>query len=216
MDPITIVLAVAGVAVGFGASTVTTKKKLGAASEQADKEVAKAKKEAAKVVDEARKEAAEVADQARKDEANRRKEVKEMEKRFGSDPYTWNWGDMHTLTLTNGTLGESGISLIEELFNRGPFRASGGSNIVNATGWSASESTPEAYTVNSYPSERAIYDLADLNNSIAVHTTGQSGHAYHPNYVDMTPLWAEIKYYPMWWNEQSVFNNAEGHLVLTP
>jgi len=82
MDPFTIVLAVVGVAIGFGASTVTTKKKLGAASEQADKEIAKAKKEASKLVDEARKEASTVAEQSRKDESTRRKELKEIEQRL--------------------------------------------------------------------------------------------------------------------------------------
>jgi len=142
--------------------------------------------------------------------------VDEMEKRFGRDTDNWNWGDMHTLTLTNGTLGGSGVPPIEALFNRGPFRTGGGSNIVNATGWDASEPAPDAYTTSSYPSERAIYDMANLNNSIAIHTTGQSGHAYHPHYDDMTPMWANIEYYPMWWNEQSVISDAEGHLVLKP
>lgn len=82
MDPITIVLALVGIAVGFGASTATTKKKLGAASEQAEKQLSKAKKEATKLVDEARAEAAAVADQARKDETVRRKEFKEIEQRL--------------------------------------------------------------------------------------------------------------------------------------
>ncbi len=82
MVPITIVLALAGIAVGFGASTVTTKKKLGSAEQQAQKELEKAKKEAAKLTDQARAEAATVADQARKDEVSRRKEFKEIEQRL--------------------------------------------------------------------------------------------------------------------------------------
>lgn len=82
MDPITIVLALAGIAAGFGASTVVTKKKLGSAEEQATKELAKAKKDATKLVDEARAEAASVAEQTRKDETARRKEFKEIEQRL--------------------------------------------------------------------------------------------------------------------------------------
>ena len=142
--------------------------------------------------------------------------VSELEDRFGQDTSKWNWGDMHTLILTNTTLGKSGISPIDALFNRGPFRTSGGDIIVNATGWDASMEIPIAYTVTSYPSERVIYDLSDFNNSIAIHTTGQSGHAYHSHYTDMTPLWADIEYYPMWWNLESITANTEGHLVLTP
>ena len=141
--------------------------------------------------------------------------VSDLEGRFGQDTSKWKWGDMHTLELTNSTLGASGVPPIEALFNRGPFRTSGGSLIVNATGWDASKNTPDAYMVSSYPSERVIYDFSDFNNSIAIHTSGQSGHAYHPHYVDMTPLWANIQYSPMWWNLDSVIEDAEGHLRLT-
>src|SRR3990167_7679299 len=82
MDPITIVLAVAGLAIGFGGATTLNKKKLGSAEENAKKELDKAKKEADKLVTEARDEAAKLADKARKDEQDRRKEVKDMEKRL--------------------------------------------------------------------------------------------------------------------------------------
>ena len=135
-----------------------------------------------------------------------------MEKELGSDPSKWNWGSLHGATFHNGTLGESGVPPIEALFNRGPFPTSGGSSIVNATSWRATE----GYETTSVPSMRAIYDFSDLNNSIAVHTTGQSGHSYHPHNIDMAPLWANIQYYPMWWNQEDVIKDAEGHLVLKP
>jgi len=63
---------------------------------------------------------------------------------------------------------------------------------------------------------RAIYDLSNLSNSVTVHTTGQSGHAYHPHYIDMANLWANNQYYAMLWDQQAVTSQAEGHLVLTP
>ena len=50
MDPITIVLAVAGIGVGFGANTALTKKKIGTAEERAEKEIKKAKSEAEKLL----------------------------------------------------------------------------------------------------------------------------------------------------------------------
>lgn len=82
MDPITIVLAVAGLALGFGANTVITKKKLGSAQNQAEKELARAKKEAEKALAEAREEANKIADQTRREEQTRRKEFKEIEQRL--------------------------------------------------------------------------------------------------------------------------------------
>lgn len=82
MDPITIVLAVAGLTVGYSASTVLTKRKLGSAQEQAEKSLEKARKEANKLLDSARTEAAQIADATRKEEKTRRHELKDLEQRL--------------------------------------------------------------------------------------------------------------------------------------
>jgi len=138
--------------------------------------------------------------------------VQELEDIFGKNPAGWNWGDMHAATFRNGTLGESGIGPIESLFNRGPFPTGGGEAIVNATGWSVID----GYETNWLPSMRMIVDLGDLANSVTVHTTGQSGHAYNKHYADMAPLWASLDYYRMMWDPDDVAANAEGHLRLVP
>ncbi len=75
-------LAVVGLAVGFGANTVVTKRRQGAAEDQAKKELSKAKKEADKLVDQAREEAAKAVEEARKEEQSRRRELKELEQRL--------------------------------------------------------------------------------------------------------------------------------------
>ena len=82
MDPITIILALVGVGIGFGASTVTTKRKIGSAEEAADKELKKAKKEAEKQLSEAREEASKISDEARREDQNRRREAKDIEQRL--------------------------------------------------------------------------------------------------------------------------------------
>lgn len=138
--------------------------------------------------------------------------VTEVEKTLGKDTSKWKWGDLHTATFRNGTLGESGVGLIEDLFNRGPFSTSGGKSIINATAWS----TIDGYGVTDVPSMRMIVDLGDLNNSLTVHTTGQSGHAYNKHYDDMSPLWANVKYYSMLWTQEKVIKETEGHLKLIP
>ena len=138
--------------------------------------------------------------------------VDELEGTLGNDPDKWNWGGLHGAIFRNSPLGETGIGLIDSLFNRGPFATGGGPSIVNATSWNS----VEGYEVTNLPSMRAIYDFSDFSKSLTVHTTGQSGHAYHPHYDDMAPLWANIEYYPMLWNEQAIVENAEGHLILTP
>ncbi len=138
--------------------------------------------------------------------------VAELEGILGKDPSQWKWGELHASTFRNGTLGESGVGLIEALFNRGPFPTGGGESIVNATGWSVRD----GYETNWLPSMRMIVDLGNLDNSVTVHTTGQSGHAYHPHYIDMAELWTGIQYYPMWWDIESITADTEGHLKLQP
>lgn len=141
------------------------------------------------------------------------KSVAQMEEDYGKNPAQWpTWGDLHTSTFRNATLGKSGIAPIENLFNRGPFRTAGGEGLVNATGWTVGES----FQTDWLPSMRMIVDLGNLDNSLTVHTTGQSGHAYHPHYIDMADLWRNIQYYPMLWSEQSIVNQAKERLRLTP
>lgn len=82
MDPITIVLALFGIAAGYGVSTMATKRKLGSAELEAEKELAKATKEAEKLIQKARDEAHELAETARKDEKTRRNEYKDIESRL--------------------------------------------------------------------------------------------------------------------------------------
>jgi penicillin amidase len=136
-----------------------------------------------------------------------------LEDQYGKDPAKWpHWGELHTTTFENGTLGQSGVFLIEDLFNRGPFETGGGQSLVNATGWDLGT----GFFVDWLPSMRMIVDMGNLNNSLTVHTTGQSGHAYHPHYIDMATLWADVAYYPMWWDQESIIDDAERHLILKP
>ena len=82
MDPITIVLALAGLGAGYGASTVQAKRKLGTAEQQIEKELKKAKKESERQVAEAREEALRIAEEARREDKTRRNEFKDIETRL--------------------------------------------------------------------------------------------------------------------------------------
>jgi penicillin amidase len=132
---------------------------------------------------------------------------------LGANPEIWTWGALHTSTFVHQTLGRSGLAPIEALFNRGPFATSGGSSIVNATGFNLADGD---YTVRSLPSMRMIVDLGDLESALTIHTTGQSGHAFHRHYDDLIDRWRFIQYHPMLWDPEDVEAQAEAHLVLTP
>jgi penicillin amidase len=136
--------------------------------------------------------------------------LRELQDIAGKDSSKWTWGDLHTLTFYNQVMNS--FPLINKAFNRGPFRTSGGSAIVNATGWS----TLRDYQVPALPSERAIMDLSDWQRSQSIHPTGQSGHAYHSHYIDMADPWRLIEYHPQHWERTAIEADAEGHLRLEP
>jgi penicillin amidase len=136
--------------------------------------------------------------------------VAELSEKLGSNPADWAWGELHTITFRHQVMDS--FPLIRGLFNRGPFATAGGEGIVNATGWG----TDWSYEVDWVPSMRMIVDFGDLDNSLTMHTTGQSGHAYEPHYIDMADPWRNIEYHPMRWSRAQVEAGADGILRLVP
>ncbi|MHB9148628.1 MAG: penicillin acylase family protein [Thermoleophilia bacterium] len=138
--------------------------------------------------------------------------VDELEDSQGDKPADWRWGGLHTVTFRNQTLGQSGIGLIERVFNRGPYPVSGSTSVVDSANWSARE----PYEVVSSPSMRMIVDLSDLGASLAANTTGQSGHAFSKHYADMVDMWRGVEHHPMRWGPSDVEAAAEDTLILAP
>ncbi|WP_203922288.1 penicillin acylase family protein [Rugosimonospora africana] len=136
----------------------------------------------------------------------------ELTKKLGDDPADWRWGAIHTLYVQNQSFGTSGIGPIEWLFNYGPVGVSGGSNLVNATGWDPSA----GYEVNAVPSMRMIVDLSNLDASRWVQLTGESGHAFSDHYHDQFDLWRTGKTLPMRWNEATIKSSSVDTLTLKP
>ena len=134
----------------------------------------------------------------------------QLEKKLGKDPQAWSWGELHTVTFRNQVMNS--FPIIKNIFNQGPFPTSGGNEILNATGWNQAD----PYQVDWLPSMRMIVDLSDLSNSLTIHTTGQSGHATHPHYIDMADLWRKIYYHPMLWDLDHIQRQAEAVLIQSP
>lgn len=136
----------------------------------------------------------------------------EMTRLQSRDPGKWSWGQFHQLTLENQTLGTSGIGIIEGIFNRGPYKVGGGNGIVNANSWDATQ----GYGVTAVPSMRMTVDLANLDKSQWIQLTGNSGHAYHRNYVDQAALWAEGETLPWAFSRKAVKSSEKDVLTLQP
>jgi penicillin amidase len=136
--------------------------------------------------------------------------AKELKRIQGPDPNSWSWGELHTITFAHDVM--SNLPVIKTAFNRGPYPTAGGNAIVNANSWNMGN----PFHITSVPSMRMIVDLNDLSESLTINTTGQSGHPYHPHYIDMVGRWRRIQYHPMLWGRTSIEEHAEGTLRLVP
>ncbi len=128
------------------------------------------------------------------------------------DPADWTWGGVHSLDLVEGTLGQSGVGLVERLVNRTGYPVGGGGSIVDATSWDAAE----GYTVTAAPSMRMVVSLADLDASRWINLTGVSGHPASGHYVDQTDLYVAGETLPWSWSREAVEAAAEATLTLRP
>ena len=136
----------------------------------------------------------------------------ELTRRMTPVARDWTWGHLHRMRLQNQSLGQSGIVLVERLFNRGPWEVGGGSAAVLATNWNAEE----GYEVTTAPSMRMLLDFADLDRSQWINLTGASGHAFHRNYTDQTDLWAKDEYLQWPSTREAVMKQTRDLLVLEP
>lgn len=132
--------------------------------------------------------------------------------RFGDNLDNWRWGDLHQITFRNATLGRSGIRLIENIFNRGPFPTHGSESVVQKTCWSVTQ----PYDVFCIPALRQVIDLGNLSNSRMIHSVGQSGHPMHPHYDDYIELWRTFQYLPSNWLRSEAEAGKFDLLILEP
>ncbi len=135
-----------------------------------------------------------------------------LRENHGDDPAGWRWGKLHPMVFTHQPLGQTGQSMIDDLFNGDPLEGRGGPFTVFAT----TPSLDEPFAIIGGTSQRFIADLADLERSLAINSTGQSAHLFHRHREDQIPLWLEVGFHPVRFSRGSVEGVAEGTLYLTP
>jgi penicillin G amidase len=140
---------------------------------------------------------------------NARKEITSL---MARDTDQWQWGKLHTVRLQNQSLGQSGITAIENLFNRGHYPVSGGPAVVNAMAYD----DRSGYAVTAGPTMRMLVDLGDLDASRWVNQSGVSGHAFNRHYDDQTELWANQKLWPFVSSRAAVEARTETRQQLLP
>ncbi|WP_422843105.1 penicillin acylase family protein [Acidovorax sp. M2(2025)] len=109
---------------------------------------------------------------------------------YGADPARWRWGVAHPALSAHRPF--SSVAALARFFDVS-VPSHGDAYTVNVGQYNAGEA--KGPFVNRHaPSLRAVYDLADLEQSRFIYQTGQSGLVFSPRYRDMSATWAETGY----------------------
>ena len=136
--------------------------------------------------------------------------LKDLGARYGN-AQTWTWGRAHPVTGAHQPFGR--IAILAPLFNvERP--ASGGSHTLNRGKTSIGADDP--YRSTHGAGYKAVYDLADPENSLFIQNSGQSGHFLSPQYRAQVGRWAKGEYLPMVTDPATYREGALGTWVFTP
>ena len=136
----------------------------------------------------------------------------DLRKRYGDDPDRWRWGEAHAAWSRHRPF--SRVRWLAPFFDiRAPTPGDAYTLNVGQSDF-ADESDP--YSSRHAPSLRAIYDLADPQASLFIHSAGQSGNPLSPHYSDFAPRWARGEYVPMLTDRARIEALGVQRLVLAP
>ena len=123
-----------------------------------------------------------------------------LQNQLGENIEDWTWNRVLSIEHEHA-IGKAG-GLLRTFFNVGPFETIGGNEVINnqifnldSTGY---------YKVTAGPSTRRIVDFSDVENSLAILPTGQSGNVFSEYYKDQTEKYLEGEFVKMNLNQAEI------------
>ena len=136
----------------------------------------------------------------------------DLGRRLGPDIDRWKWGALHPARSEHRPFAR--VPMLSGVFDlRVP--TGGDANTVNVGRYTIRDGL-EPFASKHAASLRAIYDLADLEQSRFIHSTGQSGNRLSPLYANFVARWAAVRTVPMQTRREAVEKGAMGTLTLQP
>ena len=129
-----------------------------------------------------------------------------LEEMLGKSMGNWQWGKVHQTIYAHNPFSE--VVVLRTIFQR-KIGNGGGPYTVNVGPYSFSE----PYKQTAVPSYRQIVDLNDWNNSLFMHTTGQSGNLFSEYYDNLIDGHQRVEYLQMTFGRENVDGDV---LVLKP
>jgi penicillin amidase len=122
-----------------------------------------------------------------------------LENQLGSDISTWNWEKVNSVEHPH-PLGT--ISYLRKYFNVGPFPINGAREVLNNRAYEYDDSG--LYKATMGPSTRRIIDFSDVENSISILPTGQSGNPFSEHYRDQAEMYNKGEFRKMKMNKEEI------------
>lgn len=130
--------------------------------------------------------------------------IDELEKQLGKNIDEWEWSKVHILEHVH-PIGRSGAPM-GKIFNVGPFNVMGGNQVINNIDFNYNASG--IYKATYGPSMRILLDFADLENSISVLPTGQSGRFLSKHYDDQAEMYNTGKFRKQMINRNEIIKKS--------
>ncbi|WP_397392500.1 penicillin acylase family protein [Polynucleobacter sp.] len=128
------------------------------------------------------------------------KALDQLSAQFGNNPKNWAWGNAHIAVSEHRPLSK--VPFLGSLFNlTQPFP--GDSFSINV-GRLELLRADNPFETKQAPSLRTLYDLSDLEQSLFIYQTGQSGWVQSKLYRNMSALWARNEYLPLQMKPQKI------------
>ncbi len=129
---------------------------------------------------------------------------------LGDDLSSWTWNRVHTIEHQH-PMGQ--VKSLRNYFNVGPFEINGGKEVINNLSFNL-DSTGY-YKVRSGPSTRRVIDFSNIEASMSISPTGQSGNPLSDHYRDQAQKYVNGEFVPMLMNKERIAN-SENKLILKP
>jgi penicillin amidase len=133
--------------------------------------------------------------------------VASLEKDFGKNCDNWSWDKVHTVEHEH-PIGQ--IAALRSFFNVGPYPVAGTREVINNMAFPYDDTG--YYKTSSGPSTRRIIDFSDVENSISILPTGQSGNPFSQHYDDQAEMFINGEFRKMMMNKEEIKDKAASTL----
>ncbi|WP_299012876.1 penicillin acylase family protein [uncultured Polaribacter sp.] len=134
-----------------------------------------------------------------------------LENQLGQNIKDWTWSRVISVEYEHA-IGKAG-GFLRTFFNVGPFETIGGNEVINNQIFDL-DSTG-IYKIKAGPSTRRVVDFSDVENSLSILPTGQSGNVFSKYYKDQAKKYVDGEFVKMRLNIEGVKNSTQV-LILKP